>query len=178
MWLGTMKHRRSKILEFKSMKPPVKILGTLLSYNQNRKVEENFVNRITKMKTKLNLLLCRDLTLYGKSLSAKALGVSQLIFAVSLLSVPTSVIKNVQAELFNFLWKNKIDKRKRLVMHQPLYLLSMGIVYIIFKSLRTKIKYSRTATSCTGIMKRYPWRKICCFGNLGLIRKSFLFKIS
>ena len=37
-----------------------------------------------------------------------------------MLSVPTPVIKNVQTELFNFLWKNKKDKIKRLVLYQPL----------------------------------------------------------
>lgn len=76
-----MKHSRSKILEFKSMKDPIKVLGIFLSYryNQNKNVEKNFVNRIRKMKSELNLWLSRDLTLYGKSLLAKTLGVSQLI---------------------------------------------------------------------------------------------------
>ena len=57
---------------------------------------------------------------YGRSLLAKTLGVSQLIYAASVLSVPTPVIKEIQAELFNFLWKNKKDKIKRLVLYQPL----------------------------------------------------------
>ena len=48
MWLGTMKHSRSKILEFKSTKDPTKLLKTLLSYNQNKNVEENLPNRIAK----------------------------------------------------------------------------------------------------------------------------------
>ena len=102
MWLGAMKHSRSKILEFKCTKDPIKVLGSFLSYNQNKNVEENFMKRISKMKTKLNLWLSRDLTLYGRSLLAKTLGVSQLIYAASMLSVPTPVIKEVQAELFNF----------------------------------------------------------------------------
>ena len=74
------------------------------------------------MKTKLNLWLSRDLTLYGKSLLAKTLGVSQLVYAAqaSLLSVPNAVIKIVQTELFSFLWKNKKDKIKRAVIYQPL----------------------------------------------------------
>jgi len=72
------------------------------------------------MKTKLNLWLSRDLTLYGKSLLARMLGVSQFIHSASMLSVRTPVIKNVQAELFHFLLKNKKDKLKRLVLYQPL----------------------------------------------------------
>ena len=107
-----LKQSRSKILEFKRTNNPSKLLGTFLSYYQNKNVEQNFVNRIRKMKTKLSLWLSTDLTLYSR--------VSQLIYAASMLSFPTSVIKNAQAELFNFLYKNKKDKIKRLVMFQPL----------------------------------------------------------
>ena len=83
MWLGTMKHSNLNILEFKSTKNPIRVLGTFLSCNQNKNIEENFLSRIQKMKTKLHLWLSRDLTLYGRSLLAKSLGVSR----VSLCSV-------------------------------------------------------------------------------------------
>ena len=51
------------------------------------------------MKTKLNLWLSRDLTLYGKSLLAKRLGVSQLVYAASLLSFLNPVTKIVETQL-------------------------------------------------------------------------------
>jgi len=54
----------------------------------------------------------------GKSLLAKALGVSQLIYIASMLSVPEMFIKSVQTQLFSFLWKNKKDKIKR-ASHVP-----------------------------------------------------------
>ena len=81
-------------------------------HESDKNIDENFLSRIRKMKTKLNLWLSRDLTLYGKSLLAKTLGVSQLVYAASLLSVPNAVIKIVQTQLFSFLWKNKKDKIK------------------------------------------------------------------
>ena len=71
------------------------------------------------MKVKLNLWLSRDLTLHRKTLLAKSLGVSQLVYTASMLPVPTTIIKNVQSELFSFLWKNKKDKIKRAVIYQP-----------------------------------------------------------
>ena len=120
MWLGSMKQSNSKILDFKSTKDPIKVLGAFLSYNQGKNIEANFFAKIRKMKTKLNLWLSRDLTLYGKSLLAKSLGVSQLIYAASMLSVPGNVIKLVQSQLFSFLWNNKKDKIKRSVMYQSL----------------------------------------------------------
>ena len=70
------------------------------------------------MKTKLNLWLSRDLTIYGKSLLAKALGISQLVYAASMLTVPESVVKTVQENLFAFPWKNRKSKIKRVVKYQ------------------------------------------------------------
>ena len=59
------------------------------------------------MKIKLNLWLSRDLTLYGRSLLAKTLGVSQLVYAASTLTVPSLVIKTVQTEFFHSCGKTK-----------------------------------------------------------------------
>ena len=56
MWLGTMKHSNSNTLEFKSTKNPVKVLGTFLSYNQNKNIEENFLSRIRKNPSDKQLL--------------------------------------------------------------------------------------------------------------------------
>ena len=56
----------------------------------------------------------------AKLLLAKTLGVSQLVYAASFLSVPNAVIRIVQTELFSFLWKNKKDKIKRAVIFHPL----------------------------------------------------------
>lgn len=72
------------------------------------------------METKLNIWLCRDLTLMVRTLLAKTLGISKLVYTASMLTVPQEVIKRVQAKLFNFLWKNKKDKVKREVLHQEM----------------------------------------------------------
>ena len=109
-----MKQSTSKIFKFKSTKDAIKVLGAFLSYNPDKNTEANFFTKIRKMKKKLNLWLSRDLhvTLYGKSLLAKTLGVSQLIYTVSMLPVPEFVIKDVQTQLFSFLWNNKKDKSR------------------------------------------------------------------
>lgn len=72
------------------------------------------------METKLNIWLCRDLTLMGRTLLAKTLGISKLVYTASMLTVPQEVIKRVQTKLFNFLRKNKKDKDKREVLHQEM----------------------------------------------------------
>ena len=84
------------------------------------------------MKVKLNLWLSRDLTLYGKSLLVKTLGMCQLVYAASILSVPNAVIKNVQSELCSFLWRNRKDKINRVVIYQPL---KRGLNFVNFEAM-------------------------------------------
>ena len=71
------------------------------------------------MDTKLNMWLTRDLTLYCRTMLVTSLGISKIVYAASMLSVPETVVKTVQDRIFNFLWKNKKDKVRRAVMYQP-----------------------------------------------------------
>ena len=109
-----------------------------MSYNADKNNDANFFSKIRKMKTKLNLWQTRDLTLFGKSVLAKTLGASQLIYTASLMTVPAAVTRAAQSLLFSFLWKNKKDKIKRNVVCQPLE--NGGLNFINFeimvKSLR------------------------------------------
>ena len=50
-WFGTvsglqLNKKKTNKLEFKSTENPIKVLGTFLSYNQNKNIEENFLSRI------------------------------------------------------------------------------------------------------------------------------------
>ena len=108
-----------KILEFLSIRDPSKILGAHLSYNAVKNNDDNFFSKIRQMKTKLNIWQTRDLTIFGKSVLAKTLGASRLIYTASLMTVPYAVTRVAQSLLFSFLWKNKKDKIKRNVVCQP-----------------------------------------------------------
>ena len=90
------------------------------------------------METKLNIWLSRDLTLFGRTMLAKSLGLSQLIYTASMLSVPETAIQQTQLKLFAFLWKNKKDRIKRQVLLRPLSKGGLG-----FPCFRTAIKALR-----------------------------------
>ena len=130
--------KNNKILAFHSIKETIKILGVHLSYNADKNNDANFFSKIRKMKTKLNLWQRRDQKLFGKSVLAKTLGASQLIYTASLMTVPDAVTRAAQSLLFSFLWKSKKDKIKRNVVSQPLK--NGGLNFINFeimvKSLR------------------------------------------
>jgi len=55
----------------------------------------------------------RDLTLFGRVLIIKSLGLSQLVYSASNISVPKEITAIIKTKLFNFRWKNKRDKIKR-----------------------------------------------------------------
>ena len=62
------------------------------------------------METTLDIWLSRGLTLFERTLLAKSLGLAQLIYTASMLSVPGSVIQETQSKLSAFLWKHKRDR--------------------------------------------------------------------
>ena len=107
MWIGSLKNNKTKPLEINVPADPIKTLGTYISNDSDKNNNLNFFLKIQKMETKLNIWLSRDLTLMRRTLIAKTLGVSKLVYAASMLTVPQEVIKRVQTKLFNFIWKNK-----------------------------------------------------------------------
>ena len=60
----------------------------------------------------------RDLTLFGRALIIKTLGISNFVCSASNIDVTKEIINNVQSRLFKFLWKNKGDKIKRVGVYQ------------------------------------------------------------
>ena len=60
-------------------KEPIKSLGINLSYKHENNDNLNFFIKIYKMDTKLNIWQTRDLTLFGRTMLVKTLGLSKLV---------------------------------------------------------------------------------------------------
>ena len=103
MWIGSAKNNETKPLGFESYKEPIKSLGINLSYKHENNDNLNFFIKIYKMDTKLNIWQTRDLTLFGRTMLVKTLGLSKLVYAASMLRVPEMVIKRVQEKITKFL---------------------------------------------------------------------------
>ena len=138
LWIGASRKNTAEPLKFQCPKDPIKFLGTFLSHSEAQNNNNNFFIKIRKMETKLNIWLSRDLTLFGRTMLAKSLGLSQLTYTASMLSVPELAIQQTQRKLFSFLWKNKRDKIKRQVLCRPLSRGGLG-----FPCFRTAIKALR-----------------------------------
>ena len=156
MWINSLKHKKSKILEFHSIKDRIKILRAHFSYNADKNNDANFFSKIRKMKTKVNLWQTRDFTLFGKLVLAKTFGASQLIYTASLITFPDAVTCAAQSLLFSFVWKNKKDKIERNVVCQPLE--NGGLSFINFEIMVKSLRLAWIARLISN--SDYNWKTI------------------
>jgi len=78
IWLGRCERNQSNPLQLKWLHSPVKILGIYVSYNENGNEQMNFNLKLQKLQTNLDMWKARDLTLFGRVLIIKSLGLSQI----------------------------------------------------------------------------------------------------
>ena len=79
MWLGKRANNKDKPLHLKWVSSPTRILGIYFSYDEKGNNEMNFDLKINKLQAKLDIWRSQDLTLFGKTMIIKTLGVSSLI---------------------------------------------------------------------------------------------------
>jgi len=67
---------------------PVKVLGILFSYNSVGNKRKNFTKKVDNPKTKLAAWHSLELSLFGRCVIANTLGLSQIIYSVSMDNTP------------------------------------------------------------------------------------------
>ena len=138
IWLGKWANKKSNPLEIKWMRSPVKILGVHFSYDEKQNNDLNFNLKLRKLQTRLDMWRARDLTLFGRVLIIKSLGLPKIIHSVSNIEAPDGIAGAVRKNLFNFIWKNKKDRIKRTTLYQDLEKggIRMTDADLMFRSLR------------------------------------------
>ena len=116
LWLGPWRHCKETPFGFQWPKKPVRILGSYVSYDVKQNEKLNFEAKLQKMQSIFDVWNCRNLTLFGRCLIAKSLGISQLVNTISNLNISKASIQAVNSAIFKFIWKQKKDKIKRRVM--------------------------------------------------------------
>ncbi len=89
------------------VKSQVKYLGITVTKNKNIRITSNVANNIQKCKTILNSWLQRDLSIFGRVLLTKMESLSRLIYPAYSLEIPDKLIKEINHNNFNFIWKNR-----------------------------------------------------------------------
>ena len=118
LWFGKWRNNRTTPLQLSWPRNPVKILGIYFSYDGKNDDDYNFNLKVQKLQTHLDMWSSRRLTLFGKVLIIKGLGLSQILYSASNINVPKDRAKTVKGKLFSFLWNKKRDKIKRESLYQ------------------------------------------------------------
>ena len=63
--------------------------------------------------------LQRDLSISGQIFLSKSEGFSRLVYTAMVLDVPPKKVKQIDTEIFNFIWKNKPHQLKQTVLCNP-----------------------------------------------------------
>jgi hypothetical protein len=114
LWLGSTKYKQNKCTLFgvKWTKEPIRCLSIYIGHNKEACEVKNWHDKIDEMKTILKSWQHQNLTLFGKVCILKTLAISKLTYSASCLTVPPKIVKDINNELFHFLWGNR-DKIKR-----------------------------------------------------------------
>ena len=102
LWLGSLRNRKDEPFNFKWPKEPFRVLGTYISYDEKQNEEFNFKGKMQKLDTILGIWNSKNLTLFGKCLITKSLGISQLVHPLSTLDFPTQLVQTVNSSIFKF----------------------------------------------------------------------------
>ena len=93
---------------------PFNLLGIQFTYDVKDFCKLNYVPKLEKLKRTLKVWSQRDLTPLGKITIVKCLGISQLIFLLSVLpKPPESFLQELESIIFSFIWDKKPDKINR-----------------------------------------------------------------
>ena len=116
IWLGKWANNKTKPLDMKWMHTPVKTLGIHFSYDKKGNDDLSFSLKLRKLQTKLDMWSARSLTLFGRVLITKTLGISKIIYSASNIEVPDAIAGTLKNKLFNFIWK-----KKRIKSNEPFF---------------------------------------------------------
>ena len=103
IWLGKWANNKTNPLDMKWMHTPVKILGVHFLYDKKGNGDLSFSLKLRKLQTKVDMRSARSLTLFGRVLITKTLGISQIIYSAANIEVPDTIVGTLKKKLFNFI---------------------------------------------------------------------------
>ena len=98
--------------------PSLKVLGIYISYDKAGNERKNVSKKIENLNAKLGTWRSRQLSVFGRCLIVKSLGISPIVHSAAVLDIHKDYIVKIQSPIFKFIWKEKQDKIKREVLYQ------------------------------------------------------------
>ena len=154
--IGSLKDDNKSVCQITPTDIPVKILGIFIGHDKAKCYDLNTKTRLSKLKDKLDIWSARDLTLRGKVLILKSLGISQITHLMSMICLKHETLKETQKLSYAFVWNRKPEKIKRSVIIAPKEKGGVDMVNVFDKDKASKICW----------IKRFfddnnsPWKEI------------------
>ena len=137
MWIGTSRKNTAKPLGISWPANSKLALGIKFSYNDEIVYNKNFEQKLTKMKSLLNLWYPRNLTLYGRITILTSIVISKLVYNTSVLTFPTTFTAMVNQAITHFVWNKKAKiKYRTMIAPKELGGLNMPDFQIINEALK------------------------------------------
>ena len=93
---------KDKPLPLNWVNESLRVLGIFISYNDKGNNKKNVLSKIDNLNTKLDIWRSRKLSLFGKCLIVKSLGISQFVYSASMLDISAEDTSRIKKYLFNF----------------------------------------------------------------------------
>lgn len=100
---------------------PITLLGIVFDNSRENLFRLNFLPKLSRLKSLLNIWSQRDMTPIGKITIVKTIGLYQFIYLFQTLpNPPNPFIKEIESCIFSFIWSGNNDKVKRSLVIAPI----------------------------------------------------------
>jgi len=104
LWLGKCRKSKEKPLGIEWPDNPLRVLGVYVSYDKTECEFLNFEKKISKCKSIMNDWRGRNLSLLGKVQIIKTFIISQFLFVMSAIAMPSTYVNVVNKLIISFMW--------------------------------------------------------------------------
>ena len=112
MWLGSRKNDTQSYFNI-TFKSKLKILGIYYSsHTPASELEDNWTERIEKIKRIIHRWEKRNLSIFGKSHIIKVYLISQFVYFMQAMSLPEKILTEINRMFYRFLWRKKDCNRR------------------------------------------------------------------
>ena len=118
MWIGQNIGSQETPFNIAWPKAPIKVLGIYLSYDVKASIQANFDDKIARLVRQLHWWKSRNLSLTGRVLIVKTLGLPRFTLLASLIHIPINIVNQINSIIYEFIWKGKTDKVNRKIFAQ------------------------------------------------------------
>lgn len=121
---------------------PIRVLGVIICHDHEEMITLNYNNSLKRVNNLMQIWKNRRSTPYGKVVILNSLIISQFVYLMSVLPSPSDqTLKQIEQSIFKFIWNDKPDKIKRVVLKYHKFKGGLSAPDIFVKNKALKISW-------------------------------------